>query len=51
MTLDKLIEKLLEAKEHCVPGNSNVLIKGARPRIVTYIGDVNYNSNNVYIEI
>lgn len=24
MTLDKVIEKLIEAKEHCVPGNTKV---------------------------
>ena len=26
MTLDELISKLLEAKEHCVPGNTKVKI-------------------------
>lgn len=26
MTLDELIDKLVEAKEHCVPGNSQVHI-------------------------
>lgn len=46
MTLDELISKLQEAKEHFVPGRSEVIISdnGAET-----ISEVKYDSNHVYL--
>ena len=35
MTLDEIIDKLVEAKEHCVPGNSQVHIWSSPPFSLT----------------
>lgn len=54
MTLDEVIEKLIEAKEHCVQGNSEVIIQHCSPRIMinnATINSVTFDSKQVYIEI
>lgn len=57
MTLDKLIEELQLAKEHCVPGNSEILIyKNAEsPAMTNLLGTIDYvdfdNDNaNIYLD-
>lgn len=56
MTLDKLIDKLIEAKNHCVPGNSQVHIWSSIPFNVTKSdkleGDVSYvNYDNLGVNL
>lgn len=54
MTLDKVIEKLIEAKEHCVPGDSEVIVQHCSPRLMinnATIDSVIFDSKNVYINI
>jgi len=50
MTLDELIEKLLEAKEHCVDGRSEVLVSNGSI-LNLRIDEIEYNSTNVIITI
>ena len=49
MTLDELINSLLEAKEHCVDGRSIVYLKGGPLVASREISDVKFNNDNVYI--
>lgn len=57
MTLDELIEKLVEAKEHCVPGNTKVSVYKEPFSLVRpskYLGtvsqlDFDNQSINIYI--
>lgn len=49
MTLDEVIEKLIEAKEHCVQGNSEVTVHYNLHNMV--ISNIVFDSKQVYIEI
>lgn len=49
MTLDEVIEKLIEAKEHCVQGNSEVKVHYSLYNMV--ISNIVFDSKQVYIEI
>lgn len=56
MTLDKLIEKLLEAKDHCVPGDNKVNVwftestsLVTKNKLEGSVYDVDYDNNGVNI--
>lgn len=53
MTLDKIIEILLEAKEHGFDGKDKVLVTKQHPRLRILVGnvsDVFYTKDKIYIE-
>jgi hypothetical protein len=49
VNLDELIKALIEAKEHCVDGRSEILIVRNIIEPFGYITDVKFDSKNVII--
>lgn len=56
MTLDEIIEKLIEAKEHCVPGNTKVNVwftditsLTTKDKLEGSVCDVDYDNKSVNI--
>lgn len=51
LTLDELIEDLQQAKEHCVDGRSEVIIHKNQTHTFGYIDNVEFDNDNVTINI
>lgn len=51
LTLDELIEDLQQAKEHCIDGRSEIIIHNNQTRTFSYIDTVEFDNNNVTINI
>lgn len=49
MNLDELIDALLEAKEHCVDGKSEVFLRNQFTKLGSTILDIKFDSKNVFI--
>lgn len=49
MTLDELIKELQEAKEHCVPGKSKVIITIDDTHSIPELYYVEWNNQNVFL--